>query len=95
MQKEEKEKKRFTEEGRLSTEEFLLYLFASSWGQQFRACNRIKQYNKQKFPRRHVGKWIETHSFGHSKENQSTLQPPIFFKFHDSSKRLTIDHLAF
>ena len=61
-----KEKKRFTEEGRLSsllsTKEFLLYLFASSWGQQFRACNRIKQYNKQLFRWRHVGKWIEAHS---------------------------------
>ena len=45
----------------LSTKEFLLYLFASSWGQQFRACNRIKQYNKQKFPWRHVGKRIEIH----------------------------------
>ena len=96
--KKQERKKRFTEEGRLSsllsTKEFLLYLFASSWGQQFRACNRIKQYKnnshgdmfrackrikkynkqqfracnrikqymKQQFPRKHVWKWIETHS---------------------------------
>ena len=75
MQKQERKKKRFTEEGRLSsllsTKEFLLYLFASSWGQQFRACNRIKKYSKQQFTWRHVGKWIETHSLVTQKNNTS------------------------
>ena len=95
MQKQERKKKRFTEEGRLSsllsTKEFLLYLFASSWGQQFRACNRIIQY-KNKTPTETCWEMDWDTFIGHSKEQHFSLQSSSNFTTPRKDSQLIIWH---